>query len=392
MADRIDALAGHDRNLRVFRGEVLEDALDDELQAIVTAAAAQLGAPVSLISLVLDHIQYFRAHHGLTPELAAFRAAPRDTTFCQLVVRDDAPLEVNDALEEDHLPQALIERCGLRAYLGVPLRVDGEVLGTLCVTYGFPRTFTPDDRARLRGLADRAEARLAHLATRDTPYTLFEAALGPIVAHLRNELTPLHFVVDEARAATHALGALFAAFHRGERCLEDTLPSLDEALATLNESLAVIEATREGLLDGVIALEATTSPRGGTLRQTLDDGAALARHATQHVDGIDWTHIDPSPPPDLPAPIVNAIVSAALSHLAEQMRGRGLPGPIRADARYTDGVLGLRFDVPGLGPDAADALRRHFDRVGIDPDIARVEADATRIKLVLPGRPIGPVP
>ena len=52
--------------------------------------------------------------------------------------------EVEDATREEELPQALVERYGVRAYLGIPVRIDQSVVGTLCVLDVEKRGFAPD--------------------------------------------------------------------------------------------------------------------------------------------------------------------------------------------------------------------------------------------------------
>ena len=77
--DRLDLLGkGKRERLAAMSGGVLSPGLDAELQGIVTEAAAATQSPIGLVSLVLDHTQFFRAHVGLPPELAATRSTDRD--------------------------------------------------------------------------------------------------------------------------------------------------------------------------------------------------------------------------------------------------------------------------------------------------------------------------
>ena len=56
---------------------------ENELKGIVEEAARDLSPPMVLANLVLEQIQFFKAHHGLPPDLAA----ASDVSFCQFVVR-----------------------------------------------------------------------------------------------------------------------------------------------------------------------------------------------------------------------------------------------------------------------------------------------------------------
>lgn len=163
LQQRFDVLGDDRGRFASFDVRALDGDHDDALQAIVAAAAIATEAPIALVSLVLRRIQLFRAHIGLPPDLAVTRAIDRCVSFCQIVVRTGASLEVCDALGDDRVPQAMVEHYGIRAYLGVPLRIHGRVLGTLCVLDVRPRAFTDAHRVAIERLAVAAAARLAEL-------------------------------------------------------------------------------------------------------------------------------------------------------------------------------------------------------------------------------------
>jgi GAF domain-containing protein len=130
--ERFDALAEKsDERLLVLTGEALSRAPDAELQRIVAEVAEALEMPTALVSLVLTRTQYFRAQVGLPPDLANVAATDRDVSFCQFVVRDEAPLVVEDAKGDPKFPQLLVNEFGVRSYVGAPLHVGGAVVGSL---------------------------------------------------------------------------------------------------------------------------------------------------------------------------------------------------------------------------------------------------------------------
>ena len=86
--DRIDVLGDSSDRLDLFTKELLAEANDSELQEIVKKAAIELNSPIALVSLVLDQVQFFKAHIGLPPVLESARGTHRDVSFCQFVVRD----------------------------------------------------------------------------------------------------------------------------------------------------------------------------------------------------------------------------------------------------------------------------------------------------------------
>jgi GAF domain-containing protein len=159
----LSSLDSTDR-LNALRGRLLERGADPELQALVQELARVLRFPTAMVSLVLQDTQFFKAHVGLPPDLAAAQATDRCTSFCQFVTASDRPLTISDSHQEPLLPRDLIERYGIRAYHGAPLHVDGQVVGSLCVTDQEPRQLSDDELVQLQRLADRASARLQVLA------------------------------------------------------------------------------------------------------------------------------------------------------------------------------------------------------------------------------------
>ncbi|HYO66563.1 MAG TPA: GAF domain-containing protein [Archangium sp.] len=150
--------------LSSFDAPLLDVTPDPELQALVSEATALTGFPIGLVSLVVRKIQFFRAQVGLPPDLSAMLATDRCTSFCQFVVARDAGLEIEDATREPGLPTDLVERYGIRAYVGFPLKVMGQTVGSFCVIDGKPARLGAEVLTKLEELARRASARLEELA------------------------------------------------------------------------------------------------------------------------------------------------------------------------------------------------------------------------------------
>ena len=150
--------------LSAFHGQRIESTNDPALTEIVTRVAHEADAPIALVSLVMDRVQYFRAAVGLPTELALASATNRCDSFCQFVVQEERPFVVENAPNDPRIPQALVERYGIMAYAGAPLRVDGHVLGSLCVIDVKPRRFSASFLDSLIQAAGKASVRLEQLA------------------------------------------------------------------------------------------------------------------------------------------------------------------------------------------------------------------------------------
>ena len=157
--------------LSTFDSALLERTPDPELQALVSEASQVSGFPIALVSLVVNQIQFFRAQTGLPPDLAASLATDRCTSFCQYVVASSQPLRIEDALLEPALPNDLVQRYGIRAYVGFPLRVAQRTVGSFCVIDSKPGQLAPRQLQQLEQLAQAASARLEKLARQWAPPT-----------------------------------------------------------------------------------------------------------------------------------------------------------------------------------------------------------------------------
>jgi GAF domain-containing protein len=161
------------KRLAQFKGSILGLDADGVLDECVKQAAERAGAPIALVTFVMSKIQLFRAAVGLPPELETSRATSRCDSFCQFVVTSEKPFVVIDAANDTRVPQNLVRLYGIAAYLGVPISVGGEVLGSLCVADGQPREWPSTAVDELTKLAARVSARLEQLSgasrTADSP-------------------------------------------------------------------------------------------------------------------------------------------------------------------------------------------------------------------------------
>jgi hypothetical protein len=151
------------KRLAEFRASILNLDPDHVLQDCVERAANQAKAPIALVSFVMSKVQLFRAAVGLPPELEATRATSRSHSFCQFVVKAEGPFVVTDAKGDARVPQGMVETYGIAAYAGVPIRVRGQVLGSLCVADGVSRQWSAEVIGELCGLAERVSERLETL-------------------------------------------------------------------------------------------------------------------------------------------------------------------------------------------------------------------------------------
>lgn len=154
-----------EKRLQALRNlEVLDSAPELEFDALVKAAALVCGTPISLISLVEQDRQWFKANIGLP----GVTETSRDVSFCQHAMEQGVLMEVEDATQDKRFSANPLVTGDpeIRFYAGVPLALtNGQSVGALCVIDHKPRKLTQHQRDVLSHLgyaAARAlEARIA---------------------------------------------------------------------------------------------------------------------------------------------------------------------------------------------------------------------------------------
>jgi len=114
--------------------------------------------PISLVSLVEDRRQWFKARVGLEPT-----ETPIEMSFCAHAIRQDGLFVVEDTAQEPRFAgNALVQGAPfIRFYAGYPLRVlSGEPIGTLCVIDTKPRQLTPLQSRAIEVLARQVMAQI----------------------------------------------------------------------------------------------------------------------------------------------------------------------------------------------------------------------------------------
>ena len=150
------------RRLEALRASgLLDTPTEASFDRLTRLATKLLRAPVALVSLVDEDRQFFKSCVGVPEQVAATRESSLEQSYCRLVVVADEPLVVRDARADpsfaDHPGTAAFD---IGAYLGVPLRFEGEVLGSLCVLDQRPREWSEEDIALLRDLGDLVETQI----------------------------------------------------------------------------------------------------------------------------------------------------------------------------------------------------------------------------------------
>jgi hypothetical protein len=392
LVDSIDALGPRPDRHTAFTGELLAEVEDEVLQSIVEEAAQDLSTPIALVNLVLEEIQFFKAHYGLPPDLAAARGTERDVSFCQFVVRDGEPFEVINAEQDARVPQHLVKHHGIRSYLGIPVVANDVIVGSLCVIDFEPREFSEEDRRTLENLADLVNRRLATLSDRHEQLrpSLVGQAVVPALAELREALAP----IQAGAAAGYMTTAALASFLRlmehtasGEYTppehLKRTLKAAHDALDNCENSFYDIEASASDAEDARLALEhALTQSSSTHLSEVAISGRELARQNVTPIGGVFLPDLPYDPVVATPRPLAVALVATCLSNVAAQMASLDLSSGIRMEAQDLGSQAGIAIRADALPAEALQGIAAELGlHTGETPSVA-VQATDEAIRLL----------
>lgn len=152
-APEVPSVAREEQRLESLQAyQVLDSSPEADFDALTRLAAYICGTPISLISLVDNHRQWFKANYGLT----GVTETPREYSFCQYAMVGTGVYEVEDATANPLFSAnpLVTSDPNIRFYAGAPLVTpDGQPLGALCTLDTRPRHLSEEQRDALQTLA-----------------------------------------------------------------------------------------------------------------------------------------------------------------------------------------------------------------------------------------------
>lgn len=216
---------------------LLDAAAQTSLDRFTRIAAATLGAPIALVSLVDARRQFFSSLVGLPEPWASRRETPLTHSFCKTVVESGEDLVVFDAANDPRVAKSLaITELGVCAYAGKPIRTsDAQVLGSFCVIDNKPRVWTEQELALLGDLCEAVTAEI-ELRRRNKRYDMAESALAAAHRGVVDEMEDQNAATSLTNRQTlHDLRAPLNVIAMGAKLLllHDAIDVFPEMAATL---------------------------------------------------------------------------------------------------------------------------------------------------------------
>jgi diguanylate cyclase (GGDEF)-like protein/PAS domain S-box-containing protein len=187
------------------RLDLLDTEPEPEFDELVNLAAAICGTPISLITLLDERRQWFKASVGLEEIGLKVKETPREFSFCVYSILQSGIFVVEDTAADKRFAgnPFVTGEPYIRFYAGMPVvSPDGYAMGTLCVMDREPRRLTEVQMDMLAMLARQVNA---HMELRLQRRQL-EAALAE-VERSRHEL-----LSSEERFRTFMNNSPFASY------------------------------------------------------------------------------------------------------------------------------------------------------------------------------------
>jgi hypothetical protein len=140
--DLFERLGAPERMRQIATLDFVAPGLRVKLDAVARRSATLVGAPVSLVSLILDTAQVIVGSHGVGGWMAEVGGISAEWAICTHTVLAGQDYRIVDSeTDPRHAGNPVLRMTGLRSYLGVPLIVKGQVVGAHCVLDTRSRAF-----------------------------------------------------------------------------------------------------------------------------------------------------------------------------------------------------------------------------------------------------------
>lgn len=140
----VDSVVHDASRLEVLRRtRLLDSEIEEPYDRIARLASKMLATPVATVTLIDTDRQFYKACLGLPEPINTLRETTLEYSFCRHTIALGTPLVIGDTAADARVSKMRsVTDYGVRAYAGVPLMIDHEAVGTLCVMDMIPREWS----------------------------------------------------------------------------------------------------------------------------------------------------------------------------------------------------------------------------------------------------------
>ncbi|WP_263264730.1 histidine kinase dimerization/phosphoacceptor domain -containing protein [Pseudomonas sp. RIT-PI-S] len=309
---------------------ILDTPREADFDDLVALASRICNAPISVVNLIEEHRQWFKAEVGL-----GIRETPLDVSICRHVLLQPGLTVIHDLRDDPRMCDnpLVTGEDGLRFYAGCLLQTpEGHGLGTLCVLDTVPRDLNEDQRLALKTLANQVMTQLElrrTLRLRSELLKRNETLLAEVNHRTKNNLQLISSLIQlQQRRATHAETRVALLDISGRISsianVHDKLYRADEAEAV--DAAAYIQGVIEGAQ--ATAPQVAFSLQAQAVALSLDHATPLALIANEMITNA----VKYACPPGAPG-AVDVFLTVADGRLRLQVRDYGPGLPVGFDHR-----------------------------------------------------------
>ncbi len=164
------------RQLELASYNILDTQPEDDFNDLVDLASQMCNTPISLITLLDNDRQWFKAKKGLKAE-----STEKHISFCSHAILQNDIFNVEDATKDErfHDNPLVTGDLNIRFYAGAPIISNGFKLGTICIIDTKPKILTAKEENVLRILSAQVtkllELRLKNKLIRDRAHAIIDS-------------------------------------------------------------------------------------------------------------------------------------------------------------------------------------------------------------------------
>jgi signal transduction histidine kinase len=132
---------------------LLDSEVEEAFDRLTRLAVRLVRIPAAFVSLVDEDRDFYKSACGFGEPLASSREL-HGLTFCHFTIQSSDPLVIPDTKLDPvyrHVPT--VQSLGVAAYVGVPIVVNGQIIGAFCAIDMVPHAWTEDEITILKELA-----------------------------------------------------------------------------------------------------------------------------------------------------------------------------------------------------------------------------------------------